>query len=176
MFQPLRFLVAAACLGLATACVGGSGAGVPRISPEKLVTVSFDSVVPRRLTLTITDHRRPLPANSDTMVAAVDEAVRTILQRANITVAAEAPGHLLLDITYPDTSDTKGMKPEDCITMDGTLKLSDGREVGSMAMACWGNKNLYGMRVGNDVNGVYEYVINTNMKTLDGAFVRKSAD
>lgn len=173
MIRRVSHFTKALCLCVASACAAGSGAGVPQISPDKLVKVSFDSVVPRRLTLTINDLRRPLPANSDTMLAEVDKAVRTILERADITVASEAPGHLTLDITYPDSGEVKDMDPEDCITMDGTLTVADGREARSMAMSCWGNKNAYGMRVGNDATGVYEYVINGNMKMLDEAFIPK---
>ena len=161
-----RLTLTLACLAIA-ACVGGSGAGVPEINPERLVTVKFDSVIPRRITLQINDQRRPLPANSDTMLAEVTRAVTTILERAGIAVVPEAPSQLVFDFSYPDSAAVKGLDPVDCIVMNGSLHFPNDADAHSMAESCWGGKNLYGMRMSNDVNGVYEYVINGNMKTLD---------
>lgn len=167
--QPVPMLV----LFILTACVGGSGAGTPVIKPERLVSVKFDSVVPRKTTLHVTDQRRPLPANSDTMLAEVTKAVTIILERASIAVVADAPSQLTLDLSYPDSAEAKGLSPVDCIVMNGHLHFPNGADARSMALSCWGAKNIYGMRMNNDVNGVYEYVINQNMKALDDSWAPK---
>lgn len=161
-------IIAAITFALAplTACAGGSGSGVPHLRPERLVHVTLDSVMPRQVLLTLSDERRPRPANSDTMLTEVKRAVRTILTEAGIAVDTGAPNSLLLKVTFPDSS-WHGMKPEDCIVMSAVLRLRTGSQATSAATSCLTYKNLYGLRVASNPTAVYEDVVNTTLKGLD---------
>jgi hypothetical protein len=161
-------------LAILTACAGGSGSGVPHLSPERLVHVTLDSVMPRQLLLVLSDERRPRPANSDTMLTEVDRAVRTILTEAGIAVDTSAPNSLRIKVTYPD-SIWHGMKPEDCIVMSAALRLRTGSQATSGATSCLTYKNLYGLRVASNPTGVYEDVVNTTLKGLDEVFGRHAS-
>lgn len=153
-------------LTLLAACAGGSGSGVPHLDPQRLVHVTLDSILPRRLDVVLSDERKPRPANSDTMLVEVGQAVRTIVTRAGIEVESGAPSHLAITFTYPDSS-WHGMKPEDCIVLSAVVRLKDGREATSGATSCFTYKNLYGMRTASDPTGVYEDVVNVTFKGLD---------
>ena len=153
-------------LALLAACAGGSGSGVPHLAPQRLVHVTLDSILPRRLDVALSDKRTPRPANSDTMLVEVGRAVRTIVTNAGIELTSGAPSHLAITFTYPD-SDWHGMKPEDCIVMSAVVRLQNGGTVTSGATSCFTYKNLYGIRTASDPTGVYEDVVNVTFKGLD---------
>ena len=163
----LKLSLASLGFGLLAACAGGSGSGVPHLDPQRLVHVTLDSVQPRRLDVALTDERQPRPANSDTMLLQVGQAVRTIVTRAGIEVESGAPSHLAIRFTYPDSA-LRGNEPQDCIVMSAVIRLENGGGATSQATSCLTYKNLYGMRVSNDPSGVYEDVVNMTFKGLDG--------
>jgi hypothetical protein len=154
-------------LTILAGCAGGSGSGVPHLSPDRLVHVTLDSIVPRQVVVTYVDSRQPRPANSDTMLTEIGQAVHTIVTRAGIAEDPGASNRLDITFTYPDSS-WHGMKPEDCIVMSVAFHLADGSHGSSGATSCFASKNLYGMRIASDPDAVYEDVVNLSFKGLDG--------
>jgi hypothetical protein len=154
-------------LAFSTACATASGSGVPHLRPERLAHITMDSVQPRQVQLSISDERDPRPASSATMLAEVDQAARTMLEQANITVRPDAPNVLTIKVAYPDSA-SKHVKREDCVVMRAVILLMNGsRATAGGALACYSYKNAYGMRLDSDATGVYEDVLNSTFRGLD---------
>lgn len=152
-----------------TACVGGSGAGVPKLAPSRMVQVRFDSVQPRLIKVVVVDARDPRPTKSDDMLKSVGHAVTAVMTQAGIDVQPEAPNTITLVVGYPDAA-LRGMRRQDCVELRADLKVMTGSHESSSASSCFAEKNIYGMRMGNDVDGVYEEVVNATLASLDRGF------
>lgn len=164
-----RIAVALVIAVVLPSCVSGSGTGSPRLREKRLIHVTLDSVTPRELSLVIADTRVPLPANSDSMVAHIDLAMRSVLAGAGIEVRANSVNTLTVQVGYPDQP-VGGHKPEDCIAIRGRLRLEQHGVVSSMGESCFGLRNIYGMRIANDSKGVYETAVSGMFEGLDKAF------
>lgn len=163
----MRVLVRPACMLLVlSACASASGAGVPKLNPERLVAVSFTPLVPRQLDLALADGRAPRPVTSAATVGELERAMRAVMTRAGVTVESGARNRLALTLGYPD-EEPANFSREDCIELSGRLFLGDESEAYATAVSCFAETHVSGFRVGSDASAVFEQVLNIVLKSLD---------
>jgi len=160
-------LPALGCTGTSAGPSASTGIGVPQPSAERLVHVDLTRIMPRMLNVSVTDARRPLPENSDSVVEVMRAAVMTIVGRAGITVDPDAAGSMHMTVKYPDTP-LAGFKRAECIELALDLRLVDGTRLTAYgSVACAAPKNPHGVGMGGSATEVYERALNVAMKELD---------